>query len=178
MTTTVVIMEGTDVMPKSVGSGLKIRPWTWGLILFVLPAVALVVAMTVLRRSGIIGVEGTGFFFFAMFVLSTVCGILHWRGLDEPSREGHKFASVWGVGFAFLFVGLIGFEMLFFSGLRDIAQGWIDGWIEFSNGKFGDEQGPVGFYLGLLTSVILLGLGYALVWLGWWARQRIGTTAN
>lgn len=165
-------------MPKSVGSGLKIRPWAWGLILFVLPTVALVAAMTALRRSGIIGMEGTGFFLLAMFALSTVCGILHWRGLDEPSREGHKFASVWGVGATFLFVGLIGFEMLFFSGLRDLTQGWIDSWIAFSKARFGEDQGPVGFYLGMLASTILLGLGYLLAWLGWWARQRIGTTAD
>ena len=165
-------------MPKSDGSGLKIRPWAWGMILFVLPTVGLVVVMSALHRFKIIGVEGLGFFFIAMFVVSTVASILYWRGLDEPSREAHKFATFWGAGFALLFAGLIGLEMLFFPGLRDLAQGWVDGWIAFSKGKFGEEQGPVGFYLGILASATLLGLGYVLVWIGWWVRQRMGTKSD
>jgi hypothetical protein len=150
----------------------------WGLILFVLPVAALMIVSKALRQSGIIGIEGSGYFFLAMWVLATVCGTLHWRGLDEPSREGHKFAAYWGVGFTLAFIMLISIEMLFFSGLRDLAQGWIDSWIAFSNARFGEAQGPVGFYLGMMASTALLGLGYLLAWLGWWARQRIGTKTD
>jgi hypothetical protein len=99
-------------------------------------------------------------------------------GGSKPMMRPWQWGMVWGVGVAFLFVMLIGFEMQFFSGLRDLAQGWVEGWIAIGEGKYGEQQGAVGFYLGMLASSFLLALGYVLVWIGWWARQRIGTKAD
>jgi hypothetical protein len=178
MTTTVVIMEGTDVMPKSVGSGPKVGfQWGW-MIGFILLTLALALITKALRQSNVLGVEGPGIFFLVMAVLSTGASMLYWRGLDEPSREAHKFAVFWGAGFVLLFVGLLGVEMMFFSGLRDIAQGWVEGWIAITDGDVGRQQGAVGFYLGMVASSTLLVLGYAVVWAGWWVRQRMGPKAD
>ena len=122
--------------------------------------------------------EGLGYFTLVAFLLSSAATIPYWRSLDEPSREAHKFAVWWGLGWAFAIVTAIGAELMFFSGLRDLVQGWVEGWIAFSKGILGKQQGAVGFYLGILASTFALGLGYILVWLGWWARQRVGTKTD
>jgi len=164
-------------MPKSGQAWAKGHSSRWVVILLV-ASFLLGVVTVALFKSGRIGLEGLGYSGFATFLLSTVAMFPYWRSLDEPSREAHKFAVFWGLGWAFAIVTALGMELMFFSGLRDFVQGWIEGWIAFNGGILGEQQGAVGFYLGILATSFLLGAGYVLVWIGWWARQRMGTKAD
>ena len=164
-------------MAKSGHSRPKVGQSAWSGIVLV-ASLLVVVLMVTLYRFEIIGMEGMGYFTLLTFLLATLAVLPYWQSLDEPSREAHKFAVWWGLGWAFAIVTVLGCEMLFFSGLRDVVQGWVEGWIAFSDGELGEQQGAVGFYLGILASTFMLGLGYILVWIGWWARQRIGTQAD
>jgi hypothetical protein len=177
MTTTVVILEGTDVMPKTGGSHMKIGTAGWS-TLMVVPSTLVTFLAAALFLSKIITWEGVGYFALVSFALTLVPSFYYWRTLDEPSREAHKFAMFWGMGLALMIVALIGLALMFFGGARDLMQGWVEGWITFSKGKLGDQQGAVGFTFGVMASTFILLIGYLLAWTGWWASQRIGTKAD
>ncbi|HEV7693818.1 MAG TPA: hypothetical protein VGO52_23490 [Hyphomonadaceae bacterium] len=164
-------------MPKSGQMRPKVKPGVWAGML-VAASVLTAALMATLFRMKIIGMEGQGYFFLLAFVFAMLAMVPYWRSLDEPSREAHKFAVFWGLGWAFAFVMLIGIELMHFGGLRDLVQGWVEGWIAFSKGISGEQQGAVGFYLGIVASTFLMGLAYILVWLGWWAHQRMGAKAD
>jgi hypothetical protein len=84
----------------------------------------------------------------------------------------------WGMGMALMLVVVIGFQMMFSRGARDLAQGLVESFIAFTRGFFGTQQGAVGVFIGVIASVHVLLLGYGLTWLAWWARQRIGTRSD
>jgi hypothetical protein len=177
MTTTVVTKEGTDVMAKAGVSRIKLGTAGWSTLMAVPPALVSLLA-AVLFLSNIITWEGVGYFSYIAVALTLIPSFYYWRTLDEPSREAHKFAMLWGMGLALMIVALIGFAPMFFGGARDLVQGWVDGWIALSKGKFGDQQGAIGFTFGVIASTFVLLFGYLLAWTGWWASQRIGTKSD
>lgn len=142
------------------------------------PWILLSVLTPILLRSGIITLAWMGWIFPLMMVLAFIPGLVYWRGLDEPSREAHKFAMFWGAGMAFLLVGLTGFELMVVPGFREAAQEWIESFIAATDGRLGQEPAAVGLWVGVLGSVGVLLLGYVIAWIGWWVRQRVGTTAG
>lgn len=146
-------------------------------ILFALSLLGAIL-MAALNLGGVISVEGLGYFLPLVMLTTLVANIIYWLRIDEPSREAHKFAFFWGAGFALTAIALIGGELMFLPGFRRIVQGWIESWIAFTRGILGDEPAAVGFYVGFLASAIVLFLGYLVVWIGWWAAQRIGTKSD
>jgi hypothetical protein len=176
VTTTVVIMEGTGVMPKSGEARLKVGPLAWAVML--LPPVLMAVLALTLRKFGIIGKDAMSVLLLLSCLPALFLAPRFWGRLDEPSREAHKFAHMSGWGSISVIVAFIALVMVFFSGPRDLVQGWVEGWIAFSRGRYGEQQGAVGAYLAILACSILQGFGYLLAWIGWWARQRIGTTSD
>jgi hypothetical protein len=177
MTTTVVIKEGIDVMPKTESSSLKLGTTGWS-ALMVVPSALVSLLAAVLFLSKIITWEGVGYLSLLAFALTLVPSLYYWRTLDEPSREAHKFGMFWGMGLALMIVVLIGFALIFFGGARDLVQGWVEGWIALSKGMFGTQQGAIGFTFGVMAATFILLFGYMFAWTGWWASQRIGTKAD
>jgi hypothetical protein len=175
VTTTVVILEGTGVMPKMGISRLMSSPAARVVRVLLVVVAIWAIAIPVFKTFG---TEGMGYIILLAFLPATFLTLRWWRRLDEPSREAHKFAFLWGWGGAAAVVVLIGIAVMYFPGARDLVQGWIEGWIAFSKGIFGEQQGAVGVYLTIIASGFLQGLGYLLVWIGWWGRQRIGTTSD
>ena len=164
-------------MPKSSGPGRKMGTRAWTTIMFVAPVLLSVLATT-LFLFRIIDWEGVGNLMLLAVISALVPSIPYWRSMDEPSREAHKFAVFWGMGLALMLVVLVGFQMMFSRGARELVQGLVESFMSFSKGFFGEQQGAVGFSLGVFMSVYVLLLGYGLTWLGWWARQRVGTKAD
>jgi hypothetical protein len=89
---------------------------------------------------------------FAVFAASVV----YWRNIDEAAREAHKFAWFWG-GVAGLLLMLPGAVLI--TSERLVAM-------------FGPHS-PAEWVLGGLAAMLIAQMaGYALVWAGWWLRQR------
>jgi len=82
--------------------------------------------------------------------------IIYWRNIDEAARAAHTFAWFWGGAGGMLAILPIG---LVVSTERLVAM-------------FGQrdplEWATLGF-VSLLTAQLV---GYGLVWVGWWLRQR------
>lgn len=161
-------------MVKSDQSRPIVGPKGWLALALVLPALVILP----LSWFDVIGPEGLGYLVPVCVLASLPLAVAHWRGIDEPSREAHKFAFFWGMGFGVAIAALIAFELVIFSEARDLIQGWVDGYIRSTEGESGDQPGAVGFYLGVLACVTLATAGYLVVWLGWWAYQRFGTKSD
>ena len=91
----------------------------------------------------------------AVAVFFWVC-VVYWRNIDEAAREAHKFAWFWGGTGGLLSMlplgALVGNERLLAVFSERSPGEWV----------------ALGF-LALLTAQLI---GYALVWVGWWLRQR------
>lgn len=162
-------------MPKSGFSKLMSSPGARVARILVALVIVWVVALPVFKTFG---AEGVGYMGLFVVVPATYMSLRWWRSLDEPSKEAHKFAFLWGWGGGAGIVALIGILLAYFAGPRDLVQGWVEGWIALSKGYLGAQQGAVGAYLTIIAATILQTLAYMLVWLGWWARQRVGTTSD
>jgi hypothetical protein len=144
---------------------------------YVLPALTGIL-LTPIHLSGIISFQTMMIIVLLSFLPMPFLSRRYWRMIDEPSREAHKFAFFWGGGSGAGIVLLIGIALMFFPGPRDLVQGWIEGFIAVTKGAFGKQQGAVGVCLAIMIGTMLQCLAYLLVWIGWWARQRIGTTSD
>jgi hypothetical protein len=162
-------------MPKTGFSKLMSSPAARIARLLVVMAVVWAIAIPVFRTFG---TEGMGYILLVACAPAVYFSLRWWRSLDEPSQEAHKFAFLWGWGSAAGIVATIGIALMYFPAVRDLMQGWVEGWIAFSKGLFGTQQGATGAYLAIIACTFLQGFGYLFVWLGWWARQRIGTTSD
>jgi hypothetical protein len=163
-------------MPKATISRPRMQSSAW-LAIFLVVSTLLTMLVATLILTGTVGVDAIGYLVLPIGASALIATIPYWRSMDEPSKEAHKFATLWGMGMACFIVGTIGFEMAAFPGVHGPVQDLVEGWIAFSKGVFGDLQGAVGFYLGIVASVLVLTLGYFIVWVGWWARQRMGTAS-
>jgi hypothetical protein len=89
-----------------------------------------------------------------------------WGRLDESGREAHKFAWLYGGGFALVAALLTVGAVHFVPAAGGVVDGIITSWLS----KWSAGQG--GFALGVLFAAIAQAIGYALVWAGWWLSKR------
>lgn len=87
-----------------------------------------------------------------------------WARTDEAAREAHKFAWFWGGSFATLAVFLVLTAAAFFE-IRHL--------IDLGQWGPGRHPGPL-YWMTIGAAVMSLGqgVGYVLVWAGWWIRRR------
>jgi hypothetical protein len=133
-----------------------------------------------LEALNVISFDLMRYLYLLAIAWTIVFAFVSWRQLDDPSREAYKFASFWGAGSGLGLGGLILFVFIAFPGATgDLIQGWIDGYIaSLSPNSDAWTPGPVGYFLGIASMVVVQTALFLLVWLGWWGRQRLGTQSN
>ena len=143
-------------------------------------AIAPALILVVLDAMDAIGFEAVRYLFLVSLVWAVVFAFVSWKQLDDPSREAYKFASFWGAGSGLGIGGLVVFVFVAFPGATgDLIQSWID---SYSGGPSpesdGWRPGPVGYFLGVASMIVVQTALFLLVWLGWWAHQRLGTKSD
>jgi hypothetical protein len=118
--------------------------------------------------------SGGKVFALAVSVLGTgtavVLTVLHWKRLDEPAREAHKWAWFWGgsIGFA---LGAIGASLVFaIPGLGVWLEQTASTAAQRSHGKFPATSFAVFFGIGAVAVVTLV--CHVSAWLYWWSKRR------
>ena len=109
------------------------------------------------------------------FLTGLPAAMAHWRGIDEPSREAHKFAYFWGMGSGVAIAILLAIEIAVLPGAQALIGNWIDGFITEASAKWGQRAAATGFYLGIMACALFSFVAYFIVWLCWWAYQRAGS---
>lgn len=92
----------------------------------------------------------------AVVVSLFAASVVYWRNIDEAAREAHKFAWFWGGTGGLLALPAIATLVTSERLVAVLGQREPGEWVAFG-------------FMSLLTAQIL---GYGLVWVGWWLRQR------
>lgn len=91
-----------------------------------------------------------------MALAAFVGAVIYWRNIDEAAREAHKFAWFWGGSNTILLVLPLPFMI---GDARLIA-------------LMGQRSPTEWVAIGVVGLIAAQMVGYGLVWVGWWLRQR------
>jgi hypothetical protein len=161
-------MTRTLFMPR-LALQRRFRPTLAHAVAALAPAVAW--SLSVLCVPAVREMEAGGLWVvtFLVGVWSLVFSGFWWAGLDEASREAHKFAWYWGAGVGLILAMLIALPVNF-RPVTDLLAGAINRFTPVSP-KWRPES--LTFFFGVLFAAVVQVIAFAIAWLGWWASRKI-----
>ena len=100
----------------------------------------------------------------AVTAVSVVLSFIWWSKLDEIDKEAHKFAWFWGGSSA---LGLVAVSIVPLWLSRDLGR-FVH---ELGAGLADVYPGAGGFIVGVVACALAQFLGYAIVYVVWWAKR-------
>lgn len=131
---------------------------------------------TAFARSQGMGPDAFRLPLFAAIAWGVVFTFLSWRRLDEGGKEAIKFAFCWGAGPGMMIAATAALAvMLWPQPVGDAVSEAVKGYVaarEPAPGAWRPET--MGFFLGIAFVIIVQQMLFFWVWVGWWAKRRLG----
>jgi hypothetical protein len=166
-------MSKTEVSGISGGAPKLGRLSLLGIGLAVLPVYA---AWTLYARSQEMGPDAFRLPLFAAIAWGVTFTFLSWRRLDEGGKEAIKFAFCWGAGPGMMIAATTLLVILLWpQQAGETVQRVVDGYIAAREPQ-SEAWRPdaIAFFLGGAFVMIVQQVLFVWVWIGWWARRRLG----